>query len=62
MRPWSAKTMTMVRITQQQLHFFRVLRRNNLEEKVLVAFHGATVKAWHASSTATDRRALINTA
>lgn len=30
---------------QQQLHFLRVLRKNNLDKKLLVTFHRATIES-----------------
>lgn len=35
---WSASTTTLVKKAQQRLHFLQVLRRNHLEEKLLVSF------------------------
>ncbi|NAV92094.1 DUF1891 domain-containing protein, partial [Salmonella sp. gx-f7] len=34
---WSANTRASLKKAQQRLHFLRVLRRNNLEKKLLVA-------------------------
>jgi len=62
-----------VKKAQQSFHFLRVLRRNSLEEKLLVSFYRATVESIpaycitvrYAGCTAADRRALqgvINTA
>ena len=70
---WTANTTAAVKKAQQRLHFLRVLRRNNLEEKLLVLFYRATIEsilvycitAWYAGCSAADRRALqrvINTA
>lgn len=66
-------TAAVVKKAQQRLHFLRVLRRNNLEKKLLVMFHRATVGSlltycitvWYSGCTAADRRALqraVNTA
>ena len=70
---WTANTTAVVKKAQQRLHFLRVLRRNNLEEKLLVLFYRATIEsilsycitASYAGCSAADRRALqrvINTA
>ena len=70
---WTANTTAVVKKAQQRLHFLRVLRRHNLEEKLLVTFYRATIEsilaycitAWYAGCSAADRRALqrvINTA
>lgn len=70
---WTANTTAVVKRAQQRLHFLRVLRRNNLEERLLVTFYRATIEsimaycvtAWYAGCSAADRRALqrvINTA
>ncbi|KAK0146755.1 hypothetical protein N1851_013962 [Merluccius polli] len=53
---WTTNTMATVKKAQQRLHFLRVLRRTNLEEKLLVTFYRATIEsiltygitAWHA--------------
>lgn len=66
-------TAAVAKKAQQRLHFLRVLRRNNLEKKLLVMFHRATVESiltywitvWYSGCTAADRRALqraVNTA
>lgn len=44
---WSPNTTVMLRKAQQRLHFFRVLRRNNMEKKLLVAFYQATTERPH---------------
>ena len=70
---WTVNTTAVVKKAQQRLHFLRVLRRNNLEEKLLVLFYRATIEstlsycitAWYAGCSAADKRALqrvINTA
>ena len=63
---WSANISAVVKKAQQQLHFLRVLRRNNLEEKLLVTFYRSTIESvlayaitvWYAGSTAADRKRL----
>lgn len=63
---WSANTSAVVKKTQQRLHFLRVLRKNSLEEKLLVTFYRSTIKSvlaycitvWYAGYSAAERRAL----
>uniref|UniRef100_A0A3P9MQB6 Reverse transcriptase domain-containing protein n=1 Tax=Oryzias latipes TaxID=8090 RepID=A0A3P9MQB6_ORYLA len=70
---WTANTTAAVGKAQQRLHFLRILRRNNLDKKLLVTFYRATIEsiltycitAWYAGCSAADRKALqrvINTA
>src|SRR4029434_672331 len=70
---WSVNTSETVKKAQQRLHFLRVLRKNNLECKLMVAFYRTTIErvltyclsAWYSGCTAADKRALqrvINTA
>lgn len=70
---WSANTIVVVKKAQQQLHFLRVLRKNRLGEKLLMAFYRSSIESvlaycisvWYAGCSAADRRALqkvINTA
>lgn len=69
---WSVNITAVVKKAQQQLRFLRVLRKNNLEEKLLVAFYRTIVEGtlaycisvWYTGCSAADRRALqmvINT-
>ena len=69
---WSANTSETVKKPQQRLHFLRVLRKNNLECNLMVAFNRTTIEsvltycisAWHSGCTSADKRALqrvINT-
>src|SRR4029434_10159806 len=62
-----------VKKAQQRLHFLRVLRKNNLECNLMVAFYRTTIEsvltycisARYSGCTAADKRALqrvINTA
>lgn len=55
------------------VYFLRVLRRNHIEEELLVAFYSSTIESaltyciavWYASFSAADRTALervVNTA
>lgn len=63
---WSANTMVTVQKAQQRLHFLRVLKRNNLERKLLVAFYRAAIESvltynisvWYAGCSAADKKAL----
>uniref|UniRef100_A0A1A8H0B6 Alkylated DNA repair protein AlkB homologue 8 N-terminal domain-containing protein n=1 Tax=Nothobranchius korthausae TaxID=1143690 RepID=A0A1A8H0B6_9TELE len=63
---WSANTTAVSKKAQQRLHFLRVLRRNNLEERLLVTFYKATIESilaygitiWYAGCTAADRKVL----
>lgn len=70
---WTTNTTTAVKKAQQRLYFLRILRKNNLEEKLLVSFYRCSIESvlaycittWYASCSAADRRALqrvINTA
>lgn len=43
--PWSRNTTTTVRKAQQWLHFLRILKRNNLGERLLVAFYRSAVES-----------------
>ena len=64
---------TLVKKAQQWLHFLRVLRKNKLDTKLLLAFYHSSVESvltyclgvWYAGSTAKDKKAVqrvINTA
>nr|XP_061796100.1 ileal sodium/bile acid cotransporter-like [Nerophis lumbriciformis] len=70
---WSANARAVVERAQQRLHFLGVLKKNHLEQKLLVSFYRATVESiltycitvWYAGCTEADRRSLqkvINTA
>ena len=56
---WSANTSAVVKKAQQRLHFLRVLKRNKLEEKLLVTFYRSTIESvlafsitvWYAGCT-----------
>ncbi|KAF7644919.1 hypothetical protein LDENG_00213430 [Lucifuga dentata] len=67
------KHIKMVSRTAKRLHFLRVLRKNKLDQRLLVTFYRSTIEsvitycisAWYAGSSAADRKALqrvINTA
>ena len=63
---WTANTRVVVKKAQQRLHFLRVLKRNCLEEKLLVAFYGTTIEsvltycitAWYTSCSVADKKQL----
>lgn len=63
---WSVNTTAAVKKAQQRLHFLRVLKRNNLEEKLLVTFYRSTIESvlvyavtvWYAGTTAADKARL----
>lgn len=70
---WTYNIRALVKKAQQRLYFLRVLRKNNLDTKLLLAFyHSAVVSVlthslsvWYAGSKAEDRKAVqrvINTA
>ena len=56
----------MVKKAQQRLHLLRVLKRNKLEEKLLVIFYSSTIESvlafsitvWYAGCTVTERKRL----
>ncbi|KAK0149886.1 RNA-directed DNA polymerase from mobile element jockey [Merluccius polli] len=63
---WTTNTTALIKKAQQRLHFLRVLRRNYLEEKLLVSFYRATIESvllycvtvWFASCSAAGKKAL----
>ncbi|KAK0139829.1 putative RNA-directed DNA polymerase from transposon BS [Merluccius polli] len=70
---WTHNIGVLVKKAQQRLHFLRVLRKNNLDTKLLLAIYHSSVESiltyclgvWYAGSTAKDRKAvqrIINTA
>lgn len=64
---WTYNIRALVKKAQQQLHFLRVLRKNNLDTKLLLAFYHSSVvsilthclSVWYAGSTAEDRKAVL---
>lgn len=60
---WSANTTATVKRAQQRLQFLRVLRRNNMERRLLVAFYQATIESiliyciseWYVGCSAADK-------
>ena len=70
---WTHNTGMLVKKAQQRLYFLRVLKKNNLHTKLLLAFYHSSIESvltyclgvWYAGSTAKDRKAVqrvINTA
>lgn len=70
---WAANTTAVIRKGQRRLHFLRMLRKNSLEEQLMVTFYRSAVESlltycitvWYASCTEADRKAIqrvINTA
>lgn len=62
----STNTKALVKKAQQRLHFDRVLRKNNLNQKLLLAFYRSSVdvvltyclNVWYSGSTAKDKNAV----
>jgi len=70
---WTTNTIAVAKKAQQRLHFLRILRKTNLQEKLLLSFYRCSIESvlaycipvWYAGCSAADRRALqrvINTA
>ncbi len=63
---WAASTTAIVKRARQRLHFLRVLRRNNMDRRLLIRFYHATVESvltycitvWYAGCSAADKRIL----
>jgi len=63
---WTANSSAVVKKARQRLHFLMILRRNHLEEKLLVAFYRSTIEsvlsygitAWYANCKEADRKSL----
>lgn len=61
---WTANTTMVMKKAQQWLHLMRVLRKNNLEKKLLVTFYRAIIEsilgycitAWYAGCSAANGR------
>lgn len=61
---WTANTTATVKKAQQRLHFLRILRKNNLDMKLLMSFYRSTIESlltycitvWHSSCTEADRK------
>lgn len=62
----TAHTTAVIKEAQQQLQFLRVLRKNNLDKKLLVTFYRSSFESllmycmtvWYASGTEGDRRRI----
>lgn len=62
----SANIPAIIKKAQQQLHFLRVLRKNNLDSKLLETFYTSCIESlltycipvWYASCTEADRKRL----
>lgn len=70
---WKANATALVKKAQQRLHFQRILKKNNMEEKLLLSFYRCSIESvltycisvWFTSCTAGERSALqrvVNTA
>ena len=63
---WSINTKAITKKAQQRLHFLRILRKNHLEQKLMVSFYRSIIEsiltfcitAWYAGCSAADRKAL----
>ena len=63
---WSVKTSELLKTAQQRLHFLRVLRKNNITQRLLVSFYRCSMKSiltycipvWYTSCTVAQRKAL----
>ena len=63
---WTINTKALLKKAQQRLYFLRILRKNNLQEKMLMSFYRCTIETvlsygislWFASCTAAERKAL----
>ncbi|CAF92499.1 unnamed protein product, partial [Tetraodon nigroviridis] len=62
---WTGNIRSLVKKAQQRLHFLRILRKTNLDQKLLLAFYHSAVESvlthclsvWYAGSKAEDRKA-----
>ncbi|CAJ1076957.1 uncharacterized protein LOC125983400 [Xyrichtys novacula] len=70
---WTVNTTQVIKKAQQRLHFLRVLRKNNITQRLLVSFYRCSIEAiltycicvWFNSCTVAQRKALqqvVNTA
>lgn len=63
---WSANTTALVKKAQQRIYFLRLLKKNNLSERLLVSFYRGSIEsiltycicAWFSSCTARERKVL----
>ncbi|KAI4884394.1 hypothetical protein NFI96_011236, partial [Prochilodus magdalenae] len=70
---WTNNTIALIKKAQQRLYFLRILRKNNVQEKLLVSYYRSAIESvltycistWYSSCSTAERRALqrvINTA
>lgn len=63
---WSTNTKAITKKAQQRLHFLRILRKNHLEQNLLVSFYRSIIESiltfcissWYAACSVADRRIL----
>jgi len=63
---WDKNTPQVVKKAQQRLHFLRILRKNNISQRLLVSFYRSTMESiltyclctWFASCTVANRKEL----
>ncbi|KAF7669875.1 hypothetical protein LDENG_00100560, partial [Lucifuga dentata] len=63
---WSSNTTAVIKKAQQRLHFLRILRKNNLDGKLLETFYRSCIESlltycisvWYTSCTEADRKRL----
>ncbi len=63
---WSANSTAITKKAQQRLHFLRVLKNNNLKEKLLETFNPSAVESlltycitvWYCSCTEAERKGI----
>ncbi len=63
---WNTNTSAAVKKAQQRLYFLRTLRKNHLQEQLLVSFYRCAIESvitycismWYTSSSAADKKAL----
>ncbi|KAK3561725.1 hypothetical protein QTP86_012698 [Hemibagrus guttatus] len=63
---WSVNTSELLKKAQQRLHFLRVLRKNNITQRLLVSFYRCSIESllkycicvWYTSCTVAQRKAL----
>lgn len=66
---WTSNILAVIKKAQQRLHFLRVLRKNNLDQRLLLTFYRSSIESlltyclsiWYGSCTAADRGRLQRT-
>ena len=66
---WTDNITAVIKKAQQRLHLLRVLRKNNLDRKLLLAFYSSSIESpltycvstWYGSCTKADRARLQRT-